>query len=163
MLAVQKAKADKVDYPRYAEQGYMTLTEGDVIDPQVIIDHLLADRRQYGDFVIRFDEWGFELMRQRLVEEGFECIPISGQAGIMSPPTGLFERMILDKSIRHNSNPLMDYCLGNCVPKIDAFERVTISKTGSRNRIDGVIATIIGLTALIAEEEDSGWGGQLVF
>jgi len=161
-LAIQKAKADKVDYPRYASEGYMTLTDGDCIDPRVIIDQLKADRDTWGDFPVRYDEWGAELFRQAMVEEGFECVPISNQAGVMAPPTGLLERMILDKTLRHPANPVLDYCLGNCIPKIDAYERVTISKVGSRNRIDGIIATVIACSALIAEQAEEDWAGPLV-
>ena len=161
-LAAQKTKIDKIDYLRYAREGNLILTEGDCIDPSAVIESLKNDRDIFGDFPIRYDEWGFELMRQALESETFEVIPVSGQTGIIAPPTAYFERLILDKRLRHPGNPVLDYCLGNCVPNMDNYERITVSKKGSRNRIDGIIASIIATTALIAEETEDEWVGPMV-
>jgi phage terminase large subunit-like protein len=164
MLAKHKQKTDKIPLITWAANPKYNihLTEGDVVDPEAIKRQIMADREHWGNFPVRFDEWGAELFRQDMEAEGVEMIPVSNNINIMAPPTGFFERLVRDQQIRHPGNPCLDWCLANCVPRIDAHERITLDKAKARGRIDGVVASIIALTGYMADEEEDSWSGSIL-
>jgi len=163
-LARQKEKADRIPiasvWSRNPEYN-IYLTSGNVIDPSVIKAKILEDQLRFGPHPVRYDPWGAELFRQDLEAEGVEMIEVGQHPGSMSEPTGFFERLIKEEKIRINKNPCADWCIGNCVPRIDQHERVTIDKVRSRGRIDFVVSSIIGLSHFLTEQEPV-WDGPLV-
>jgi phage terminase large subunit-like protein len=156
-LAAQAQKAMRVPFLRWGEAGHIQLTEGNVIDPKAILEQLQADKEKFGDFPIFYDPYGAELFRQAAEELGFDTTEVNQLPGSMSGPVGYFERLILDKKLKHNGNPCLTYCLQNCVPRIDPHERISIDKVRSRGRIDGIIAACIGVVPLLAEDDGNTW------
>jgi phage terminase large subunit-like protein len=156
--AKQKEKADKTQYSLWERQGHVVFTDGDVIDPSVIREHIAEDAKHFRIGEIRFDAYGMEETRQILEAEGYEMMEVTQNSPNMSPATAHLERLILDGRIRHNNNPCLNWCLGNTTVKIDSHDRIMLDKMRSRGRIDGVVATVIGLTGLLAESEDD-WTG----
>ncbi len=139
----------------------LILTPGDVIDPTVMRDWLARDRDTFGYFPIHFDPYGFEESRQRLEEDGFETVEVTQNFTGMAPATAHLEHLITEKRIRHNNNPCANWCLGNCTVRTDPHDRIMVDKMRSKGRIDFVVATICGLTAIMGEETTDDWVGPM--
>jgi phage terminase large subunit-like protein len=162
-LAKHKETTDKVPYRRWAKNGYVTLTDGDVIDYEEIRNSLKRDAENFSIDAVYYDPYGFEESRRLLEEEGFNMIEATQSPAIMAPATNHFERLVLDGKIRHNGNECLSWCLGNCTVKVDQHERIQIEKRKSTGRIDAAVAAVIGCVGLLAEKEEADWEGPTFF
>jgi phage terminase large subunit-like protein len=153
-IAIQQDKTIKTKYLEWEKRGWLTLTDGDVIDPSVIRESLMLDAANFQIDEIRYDPYGFEETRIILEKEGFNMVEVPQHSNHMSPPTNHLEKLILDKRIIHNGNPVMDYCVSNCKVRINNFGQITLDKLRTSGRIDGTVAAIIALSGLLGEEED---------
>ena len=61
----------------------------------------------------------------------------------MSPPTKEVERLVLQGKIRHGNNPVMRWMMDNVMIVTDAAGNIKPDKKKSRQKIDGVIASIM--------------------
>lgn len=154
--ALKKAEIDRVPYDRWESQGYITLTDGDVINPQILREHLLKDLANFEALEVRYDPYGFEESRQILeYDHGLPMVEVKQSANNMSPPTAHLERLILDGRLRHSGHPILTWCLGNCTTRTIDNQYVMIDKRRSTGRTDGITASIIAISGILADE--GGW------
>ena len=78
-------------------------------------------------------------------EHAFEVIPF-GQGFIsMSPPSKDFYQFVMEGRIRHGRHPVLDWNMGNVIIDQDAAGNIKPNKKKSTEKIDGVVAMIMGL------------------
>jgi phage terminase large subunit-like protein len=93
------------------EQGRITVTEGEVIDYEVIEDDILADTGLLRLADISYDEWSGEPVRQRLERRpGVPMYPVPQTYKGMTH--GMTELMTLTRSRAwsHHGNPVAEFC-----------------------------------------------------
>jgi phage terminase large subunit-like protein len=66
----------------------------------------------------------------------------------------MMEKLILSKEIEHDGNPVLRWMMGNVQLEIDAADNQKISKKKSKEKIDGVAATIMALAEYMTEEKE---------
>jgi len=145
-----------VRYDLWADQGFLIPTEGDVIDHEIVFDHILKDSEIYNIKELRYDRKGAEFiiatMQRRL--PGIELLPFGQGMLSMSDPTKGFYRALKLKRCEHFNHPVLTWMAGNCVVEVDAHENEKLTKKKSKDKIDGVIATVMGFAgASIYERE----------
>ena len=146
--AHKREHEDGVPFITWAEQGYIKLTPGNVIDYNIVMSDILASSSIYDVEQIGFDRWGFEAIRQRLVAEGVpedKLIGFGQGFASMSAPSKEFEKLIVGRELIHGANPVMDWMAGNVSVEMDAAGNVKPSKKKSADRIDGIVSLIIAL------------------
>jgi phage terminase large subunit-like protein len=74
----------------------------------------------------------------------------------MSPPTKDLFQFVLEGKIRHGKHPVLDWNMRNVVVERDAADNIKPSKKKSTEKIDGVVALLMGLARAMLEEADSG-------
>lgn len=141
----EAARRDNVPYQLWIEQGYITATEGDVIDYSAItgkIDQLarVVDIREVG-----FDRWGATQLVQGLENEGMTVIAIGQGFASMSAPTKETLNLVIAGKLHHGGNPVLRWMADNMVVKEDAAGNQKPEKAKSTGRIDGVVATIMAV------------------
>ena len=104
---------------------------------------------------IAFDRWGAAQMVQNLENLGFTVVPFGQGFKDMSPPTKDLMRLVLSKQIAHGSKPVLRWMIDNvCIQTdsgsgeaigVDDAGNIKPSKAKSCERIDGVVAMIMGL------------------
>lgn len=146
-IAQERTEKDKVPYTSWVldRNNNLFLTPGDVVDAMEVLKVLNDDRAKFGFNTVRFDKTKMALVDQLLQQNGFNCVAVSQQVPTMAPAFEKFETLIRARQIRHNNNPVANWCLGNCKPK-KVNDSTMIVKSGDRNKIDYVDATCIGLT-----------------
>jgi len=154
-LALRKTESDHVPYELWQRQGYIDFTPGDTIDYAYIRKRLNEDKEKYRITTIGYDPYGAESLRQQLeFEDNFSVVEVRQGILTMGPPTAEFERLIKEKKIKHDGNPVLNWMAGNCVVRTDANENLMVDKLRSTARVDGIQASIIGLSrAMVAENE----------
>jgi phage terminase large subunit-like protein len=74
----------------------------------------------------------------------------------MNHPTKMFRDLTYQGLILHEDNPLLNWCVGNAIAKIDHNENIMLDKSKSSNRIDLLVSCVIGFSrALSASLEDA--------
>jgi len=75
----------------------------------------------------------------------------------MGEPSKLLERLVLSGKLRHGDNPVLRWMAGNVSVRIDANGNYMPDKSrAARNRIDGIVATIMALgRAMVNVEQTS--------
>jgi phage terminase large subunit-like protein len=70
----------------------------------------------------------------------------------MSPPMKELETLILSKRIAHGGNPVLNWMADNLVAKTDPAGNIKPDKEASREKIDGMVAMIMGLDRALRHE-----------
>lgn len=136
---------------QWVHDGYITATDGDVIDYNVI-------RKDLGDLATRFkveevciDPWNATQFATDLQGDGFPVTYVRTGFLSVSAATKEYEKLVLARELRHNANPVMDWMVNNIAVETDASGNLKPSKKKSSEKIDGAVATILALARFISQ------------
>lgn len=141
----KRKKRDKFDYRQHAEIGALTLTDGDVIDYDVIFTQFKELAQDFDVVAVGLDRWNATSMATSIAAEGFEVSMFGQGFGSMSGPTKFLERKTLQTKIDHGGHPVLRWCARNAAVTQDAAENLKPAKDKATGRIDGIVASIIGI------------------
>ena len=141
---IARARKDRAPYDAWARDGWITATEGNVIDYGVIVRDIEALGEQFDIKEIAFDRWGAFQISQQLEALGFTMIGFGQGFASMSQPTKELLRIVLDGKLAHGGHPVLRWMADNVVVSTDAAGNVKPNKQKSREKIDGIVAGIMG-------------------
>ena len=77
----------------------------------------------------------------------------------MSEPMKTFEALVLQRKLTHDGNPVMTWMVSCVVCHLDAKDNIYPRKEREENKIDGPVATIMGIGRILAGDgsESSFW------
>ncbi len=151
-----RVKRDAVPYQMWKEQGYLKTTEGNVVHYGFIEKFIEQLGEQYNIREIVYDRWGATQMSQNLEEMGFTVVPFGQGFKDMSPPTKELMRLTLSKQIAHGGNPVLRWMADNIVVRMDPAGNIKVDREKSSEKIDGIVAMIMGLARAVVNPDDSG-------
>ena len=154
--AHEREKRDRVPYATWAKKGHLTLTEGNVIDYDVILNDIGVLGTIYDIQEIAIDRWGSTHMQTKLMKEGFDVVPFGQGFASLSAPSKEFEKLIIGKELQHNSNPVLRWNVSNVAIERDAADNIKPSKKKSTEKIDMVLAIIMAIGRATAPREEPG-------
>lgn len=143
--AEDRERKDRVPYMTWARQGLVTLTEGNVIDYEKVKADLIADASTYQVAEVAYDPWNATQIALQLQEAGATCVEFRQGYKSISEPSKELEKLILSHKIAHGGNPVLRWMAGNVAIDIDDAGNIKPSKKKSTERIDGIVALIMGL------------------
>lgn len=149
-----RTKRDRVPYETWVRQGFITATPGDVIDYKYIYQQFDEDAQSFDLTEIAFDRWGATKVYQDMEEKGATMIQFGQGFASMSAPMKELENLVLAGRIAHGNNPVANWMMGNVVAIEDPAGNKKPDKSRSREKIDGIVATIMGLDRAIRNEGD---------
>ena len=129
----------------WVAQGFLTLTEGNVIDYGAIVAALNADRSRFDIKEVAFDRWGATQLATQLLDDGWPLISTGQGYATMAPPTAELLRLIRAGLYRHGGNPLARWQAGNAVTRADPAGNLKIDKQRSAEKVDGIVAAVMAL------------------
>jgi phage terminase large subunit-like protein len=157
--AERKERVDRVPYQLWARtpNTNLYLTHGDTIDPVFIREKMLEDSRNFHFQEIGYDPTrGYDEFRQICeAEYGWTMTSVPQTATYLGPACAYFERAILAKTIRHPSNPVLNWCLENTAVKETKQGLYPHKGSGETQRIDGILASLTGLSRYLARDLDT--------
>jgi phage terminase large subunit-like protein len=124
------------------------LTPGSTVDFTAVENKLRELRDQYDLREIAYDPWSARDLAQRLTAEGFQMVEFRQTLANFAQPTKAFEKAVIDRSLRHDGNPLLRWMVDCCTVYADANGNIRPVKPDRRKdsrRIDGVVASIMAL------------------
>lgn len=153
-VANKREKETQAKYLTWSRMGLVKLSDGGVVDYDVMEADILELARKYRINKIGFDPWNAQQTVNHLEQHGLEMVKMSQGFATMNSPTKSFERLVLTQAIRHLGNDAMSWMFSNFSVDVDHAGNVKPSKKKSTEKIDGVVSTImaIGVAELEAIE-----------
>ncbi|MEK7180393.1 MAG: terminase TerL endonuclease subunit, partial [Patescibacteria group bacterium] len=141
---------DGVPYDAWVRDGWITATEGNVIDFAVILRDVFACRDKTPIRELAFDRWGAQKIMTDLAEGlGSDVLVQFGQGyASMSPPMKELHRLLLSRKIAHGGNPVLRWMADNVMAVTDPAGNIKPDKGKSREKIDGIVALIMAIARL---------------
>lgn len=141
-------------YRSWAEKGYLTLTDGDVIDYRHIVNYVLYLNQRVRILGIGYDPWKSQEVINMLAASGAGNVlqGVKQTYGNFTAPVESFEHGAKTGHIFINDNPINAYCFGNAVLDTDKLENCKPVKRKHTQKIDGVITKLMCLRLFIDYE-----------
>jgi phage terminase large subunit-like protein len=156
-----RSKRDKVPYQNWAEQGHIVATPGEVMDHGYITAQILADCGRYDVQAVGYDRTYAASLVNPLVEQGVNMLAFSQGIMTISPFAKELERLVIEGNrLNHFGHPVLAWNAGNAVVHTDANGNIKPDKKRSEERIDGIVAAIMGLAVAVTTEYEGSTAGD---
>ena len=151
----ERSLRESVPYDFWVKQELIHTTPGNIIDYSFIRKKVndLAD--VYHIREIGHDPFNATQIALDLAGDGFTMVPIRQSFTAMSAPSKELERLVMGRKLRHGGNPVLRWmldCTSIVQDSIGNIRPVKPDRRQSSKRIDGIVATIIGIARMTAEE-----------
>lgn len=146
----ERSERDSIRYDLYVGKGELHALNGTYVDNEELFNYIddLNVKYAFDTREIAFDRWGSGDIRSRL-EKHYTVFPFGQGYKSMSPTIRDFEIMLLDKRLVIANNSLLTWMAQNVVATEDPAGNVKYDKNKSKQKIDGVIAMLMGLARAI--------------
>lgn len=140
-------------YLRWAEQGHIVLTPGNVTDYSFIEHDVKRAMDSFNVQHIGFDPWNASQLVNNLQEEGVPMIEMRQGAKTFHPPMQEFERRLRAGTIDHDGNPVLTWAASNIVARYGVNNEMAPDKKNSQDKIDPIVAALMALGVLLTQHE----------
>jgi phage terminase large subunit-like protein len=147
----------RVDYIGWERDGHIINTTGNTVDYEEIAEWISTKFDGYDVRTIKVDIlFQGAAMTNLLTAKGFNVEAGRTDWKTICEPAKKLERLIKRKYLVHNNNPVMRWNINNAKVRIDAKNNLWVDKDKGRNKVDGIYATLFGLSAMNYAEDEGG-------
>ncbi|HFI0944722.1 TPA: terminase large subunit [Streptococcus suis] len=151
-----RCRRDHVLYDVWERQGYIKTTEGNVVHYGFIEKFIEELSEIYHIKEIAYDRWNATQMVQNLEGMGLTMVPFGQGYKDMSPPSKELYKLMMEGKIQHGGHPVLKWMGQNVVMRQDPAGNIKPDKEKSVEKIDGIVALIMGLDRCIRHQIDEG-------
>jgi phage terminase large subunit-like protein len=145
-------------YKSWHANGWITATEGDVIDFDYIINDIEEISKNHNVVEIPYDPFQAAQFAQTMSAKGFEMVEMRQTYANFSEPMKETEALVLKKQIYFQKDPVLLWMMGNVTAKIGIHDDIMPAKEKRENKIDGVVAAIMAIgRAMVDENTDHAY------
>lgn len=148
-------RGENSQYSGWETLGLLTVTEGSIIDFQVIEDKIIDDCKRFDVIEVPYDPFQATQLSMRLLNQGVNMVEVRPTVLNFSEPMKQLEALVLSGKFHHDGNPLLTWMVSNVVCHTDAKDNIYPRKERPENKIDGVVALIMALNRAIANNDDT--------
>ena len=145
-LTVSDDKEAGAEYKEWAQQGLLSIHEGNEIDISAVADWFYQLNKDYGfrPYKIGYDQRYAKTFLDRCEDYGFETEMLS-QGRALSNAMKLVEAELKSRAINYKANAIDKWCLQNCCCEVDNIGNIqpVKTKTQKSKRIDGAVTLIM--------------------
>lgn len=140
-------------YSAWMREGWLTITDGEIIDFNVIKGDIIELTSQFEVVELAYDPFQATMLITELMAEGVPVVEMRPTVLNFSEPMKSLDALIRAGKIKHNGDPVQTWMISNVVAKEDAKENVYPRKERAENKIDGVISLLMALGRCQKEQE----------
>ena len=146
-LPESNADKDEAPYRQWARDGFVTLTEGDIVDYDVVRNYVLSFCEKNQVRAVAIDRWNATHITTQLTSDGIEVRPFGQGYASMSPATKFLSTLVLGQKLRHGGNPALTYQMSNLQVRTDDAGNIKPTKAHSHStaRIDSAVALVMAI------------------
>jgi phage terminase large subunit-like protein len=137
----------------WERQGFIEVTEGDVIDYAIIRRRISADAEQFEVIDIAYDRWGATQLVTELENGGLTMVGMGQGFGSMAAPTKELLRLVAAGWYHHGGNPALRWQASNVVTRQDPAGNLKVDKARSVEKVDGIVAGVMALDRAMRHTE----------
>lgn len=142
-------------YEGWRREGWLTVTEGEVTDYDVIEDGIREDCSRFSVREVAFDPFQATQLAGHLLAEGVPMVEMRPTVLNFSEPMKQFEALVLSGKLRHCGDPVLTWMVSNVVCHRDAKDNIYPRKERPEMKIDGVVAAIMALGRAMVRGDSS--------
>lgn len=145
---------DGMPYRTWADQGFLELSPGDVIDYREIKDRIEWGSRLFDLQEVCFDPWNSRQITVPMAEEGYRCLEIRQGFATLSEPSKKFLELVVAGKLRHGGHPILRWN-ASCLSSKEHNDNLMFTKPERQkdsSRIDGISAAVNALSRAMIEE-----------
>ena len=146
-------------YTGWASEGLLNLVDADEVDFNAIQAEILGDIdapglvNQYQINEVAYDPWQATQLAQNLEADGATVVEFRNLTSNMNLAMREVEAAIASGRFHHEDHPVLNWMASNVVARPDAKENIFPRKELPENKIDGIVATLMGIgRAFYAED-----------
>lgn len=138
-----RVRNDRVPYDAWQRAGYLTLTPGNVVDYDFILEQVREDLGLHKVREIAFDPWNATHVSNKLIEDGVVMVEFRQGYVSMNPAVKALEVAIQQRTFNHAGNPVLAWMADNVIMTSDPAGNRKPDKSKSREKIDGIVALLM--------------------
>lgn len=141
----RRAQEDKVPYVEWAKDGFLTPTNGSMVDHDAIVDFIInVLSKKFQIKAIGIDQSGASAVITRLRRHFGEEFVVEVPQGFrrLNTPTRMISALVASENLTHDGNPLMARCIENMAFEENSWREIRPVKLSAKKRIDGGVALI---------------------
>ena len=139
----ERVKTDRAPYDVWIKQGVMTLTPGNVVDYDFILEQIEADVAQFDVAELAFDPWNATSVTNKVKLAPEKLVEFRQGYMSMNPAMKAIEVAIQRRTVNHGGNAALAWMADNLVVTRDPAGNMKPDKNKSTERIDGMVALIM--------------------
>ena len=151
---IERERRDRLPYRDWVRDGWLTLTEGDTIDQDLIKRDILQSAVDWDLRDVSYDRWNASKLVRELDDEGITMVAMGQGYASMSSPTKALLQLIVDGNIMHGGNKALRAQVSYTSAKTDPSGNIKPDKSTSSARIDGVVSMIMALDGINRRGQD---------
>lgn len=150
----ERSRSQRVPYDVWQREGYLTAIPGEVIDYEWIYKQIDEDAQRYNLREVAFDRWGAAEIYVRMAKQGLTMVQMGQGYASMSAPMKKLGELIVARGISHGGHPVLTWNAHNVVATKDAADNIKPDKAAATEKIDGIVALIMGLDRATRHDPD---------
>jgi phage terminase large subunit-like protein len=147
-------KANSGKFAQWVKQGWLQVTEGDVLDFNQVYDAIDADAQRFTILGADADRWSSDPVLQEIGYRTYvnDVMAYSNDFTHMSDGMHRLFELVLEGKARHHGNPVARWCFDCCEARLhtsdpDLVMPAKVKRDLSSNRIDAVPSGIMAVNA----------------
>ena len=153
---IEELDSNTARYREFDSLGLLTLTDGEVIDFEVIKEDLREFAGRFQIEQVAYDPWQATQLAQEMQAEGLLMVEVRQTVQNLSEPMKEVEALVLQRKLAHGDCPILTWMASNVVAKLDAKDNIYPNKERPENKIDGIVGLIMGISRAVAGKEEEG-------
>lgn len=146
-------KRDRVPYRLWAQQGFLELVSGSMMDPAEIADDILDWTSKWQVQEFPFDRYNAASVGARIEGAGGTPVAMAQGPVTYSGPCHTFKGLLKSRRLRHGGHPILRWMAGQVMVKTMANDALQPWKPeGSGIRDDGITALLMALARAMVHQ-----------
>lgn len=144
--SLRYAKRESVPFAAWTREGFLRVTQGDVIDQAAIRNEIMAMSQEFKLVELAFDAWNATILATELQAEGITVVEVRQGFRALSEPTKEMSVLLANGQLQHGGHPVLRWMADNMTVRQDANGNIAPDKARASEKIDGIVALIMALT-----------------
>ena len=132
-------------YNGWMKDGWLTITDGEIIDFNVIKEDILELSSLFQIEEVAYDPHQATMLVTELMDQGVPVVEMRPTVLNFSEPMKQMDGLIRAGKYQHNGDPIFTWMISNTTGKLDRKDNVYPNKERPENKIDGVVAHLMAL------------------
>ena len=165
----ERMGTDKVPYDVWRKDGFITVTDGAVIDYKRVIKYVYDQIEDFELTDVEYctDPWSATALNNDLMDDGKTVVEIRQGLKTLAEPTKAFREAVYARHVMHDGDPVLSWAVGNAVTRADHNGNIMLDKSKATQRIDPIAATITAFVRAMTDKPEQvvasdSWGGFFV-